>query len=338
MKEAVTIKEIARRLAISPSTVSRALQDHPRISIATRQAVRALAEELKYLPSTTARNLRQGKTGIIGVVVPEIRENFFSEVLNGVEEIAFDRNYTVALYQSHDRYDREKQILDVLAAQRVDGVLLSVAKESRRFEHIQRLIDLQIPVVLFDRIPPDIQTHQVSCDMEKGAYDAIKWLAGRDHRRIALLNGPHPLVASEERYRGYIKALLEEGLPVENALIKRVDLTRADIHQKMSQLLVLPEPPDAVLAFNDYVALDAMQVCRMQGLRMNQDIVFVSFANLPLNAYLEQPPMASVEQHPFQIGQTAAAILMSVLQEKEPVSDWKQVMLEPRLVLHNGQL
>ncbi|GAB3338991.1 LacI family DNA-binding transcriptional regulator [Larkinella ripae] len=333
MKDVITIKEIARQLHVSPSTVSRALQNHPRISAHTRNAVHALAGELKYLPSTTARNLQRGRTGVIGMVLPEIRENFFSEVINGVEELAFDHQMTVALYQSHDRFDREKQILTVLASNRVDGVLLSVAKETQQNHHIQELMDRQIPLVLFDRIPPHIAAHQVECNMEKGAYEATKWLARRGHRRIALLNGPHALVASEERYRGYITALIEEGLPVENALIKRSDLTTPETVLKMNQLLSSPTRPDAVLAFNDYVALDAMQVCRTFGLVVNQDISFVSFANLPLNTYLEHPPLASVEQHPYQIGFMAADILLKVISGKIAPTDFQKVILEPELVL-----
>jgi DNA-binding LacI/PurR family transcriptional regulator len=195
------------------------------------------------------------------------------------------------------------------------------------------LIDRGIPVVLFDRIPPGIKTHQVGCNMEKGAYEATKWLANRGLQRIALLNGPSSLVASEDRYRGYIKALLEEKLPVENALVKRVDLTPDDTIQKMTQLLTSAHKPDAVLTFNDYVALDAMRVCRKQGLRINEDISFVSFANLPLTAYMDQSPLASVEQHPYQIGRTAVDILISIVESKEAhsVSDFHYVMLEPKL-------
>ncbi|GAB4053742.1 LacI family DNA-binding transcriptional regulator [Spirosoma litoris] len=333
MKESVTIKEIARQLAISPSTVSRALQDNPRISPKTREAVQELASRLKYFPNATARNLQRGKTGVFAVVLPEIRENFFSEVINGVEELVFAHQYTVALYQSHDLFEREKQILAVLAANQVEGVLLSVAKESENFQHIQDLIDRGIPVVLFDRIPPKIETHQVGCDIEKGAYDATKWLATQGFKRIALLNGPHPLVASEERYRGYIKALLEDNLPIENALIKRVDLTTEDITEKMNQLLISATPPDAVLAFNDYVALDAIKVCREHGLRINQDISFVSFSNLPLTAYLENPPLASIEQYPYQIGRKAAEILLSVTnQDVDAYGRFQQILLQPKLV------
>ncbi|MGA0556287.1 LacI family DNA-binding transcriptional regulator [Larkinella sp. VNQ87] len=333
MKDVITIKEIARKLNVSPSTVSRALQNHPRISLHTREAVHALADQLKYLPSATARNLKRGRTGVIGMVLPEIRENFFSEVINGVEELAFEHNVTVALYQSHDQFEREKQILTVLASNRVDGVLLSVAKETQQIHHIQELLDRQIPLVLFDRIPPNLSAHRVECNMEKGAYEATKWLARRGHQLIALLNGPHALVASEERYRGYITALVEEGLPVENALIKRVDLTTPDVFLKMNQLLSAPTRPDAVLAFNDYVALDAMQVCRNHGLVVNQDISFVSFANLPLTTYLEHPPLASVEQHPYQIGFMAADILLKVINGDTAPDDFQKIVLEPELVV-----
>ncbi|GAB3755574.1 LacI family DNA-binding transcriptional regulator [Spirosoma pomorum] len=335
MKEAITIKAIARQLKVSPSTVSRALQDNPRIGQKTRDAVRELAEQLHYTPSQTARNLRSGKTGTFALVLPEIRENFFSEVVNGVEELAFSHHHSVALYQSHDSYERERQILSILSRNQVDGVMLSVAKESQQFGHIQQLIDRGVPVVLFDRIPPNINTHQVGCDMEKGAYDATKWLASQGFRRIALLNGPYPLVASEDRYRGYIRALVEEKLPVENALIKRVDLTSDDTFRKMTQLIDSAHRPDAVLAFNDYVALDAMQVCRKKGLRINETISFVSFANLPLTAYMDHSPLASVEQHPYQIGCKAVEILLNLVESKseQPATDFQCVMLEPELIV-----
>jgi DNA-binding LacI/PurR family transcriptional regulator len=330
-----TIKAIARQLKVSPSTVSRALQDNPRIGQKTRDAVRELAAQLHYTPSQTARNLRSGKTTVFAMVLPEIRENFFSEVVNGVEELAFQHQYSVALYQSHDSYEREQQILSMLTRNQVDGVMLSVAKESQQFGHIQHLIDRGVPLVLFDRIPPHINTHQVGCDMEKGAYDATKWLSGQGFHRIALLNGPYPLVASEDRYRGYIRALIEEKLPVENALVKRVDLTTDDTVRKMTQLIESTHRPDAVLAFNDYVALDAMQVCRRQGLRINEDISFVSFANLPLTAYMDQSPLASVEQHPYQIGHKAVEILLSLNDPSSEASSagFQRVVLDPQLVV-----
>lgn len=329
MKAIVTIKEIGRQLGISPSTVSRALQNSPRIGAKTKEAVQRLAESLQYFPSATARNLRRGKTGIIAVVLPEIRESFFSEIVNGIEELVFTNQSTVALYQSHDSYEREKQILNTLAANQVDGVLLSVANASNQFEHIQRLLDRGIPLVLLDRIPPNIDTHQVECDIEKGAYEATKWLADRGCRRIALLNGPHPLVASEERYRGYVKALIDAQLPVENSLVKRVDLTPADVAGKMNQLLTTARP-DAVLAFNDYVALDAMQVCRSQG---HSSISFVSFANLPLTTYLEHPPLASVEQHPYKIGFTAADILLRLIDGRLAATDLQKIIFAPELII-----
>lgn len=322
MKESVTIKEIARQLHISVSTVSRALQNNPRIGLKTREAVQALAGQLKYSPNAAALNFRSGKSGIIGVVLPEIKENFFSEAINGIETVVLNQKYLVALYQSHDSFEREKQILSALAANRVEGLLISAAKESQSFQHIQDLIDQRIPVVLFDRIPPGIQTHQVGCDVKGGSYEATKWLAAQGFKRIALLNGPQTLVACDDRYEGYITALQEYGLPIENCLIKRVDLTPEDTTKKMTQLLVSNPRPDAVLTFNDYVALDAMRVCRTHGVVINRDISFASFSNLPMNMYLEQPPLVSVEQHPYQIGEKAAEILLRIIKSgAEPAAD-----------------
>ncbi|MET7257290.1 LacI family DNA-binding transcriptional regulator [Dyadobacter fermentans] len=333
MKELVTIKEIARQLQVSVSTVSRALRNNPRIGLKTRESVQALAGQLKYSPNAAALNFRSGKSGIIGVVLPEIRENFFSEALNGIEAIALNEKYLVALYQSRDSFEREKQILSALTANRVEGILLSAAKESQSFQHVRDVIAQQIPVVLFDRIPPGVKTHQVGCDVKNGAYQATKWLAAQGSRRIALLNGPPTLVACDDRYEGYITALVENDLPVDSILIKRVDLTPEDTAKKMAQLLALDPRPDAVLAFNDYVALDAMRICRNQGMMVNKDISFASFANLPMNMYLEQPPLVSVEQHPFEIGQKAAEMLIRSIQSGTvPGSDeYERVIIDSHL-------
>lgn len=339
MKGMVTVKEIAKQLRVSISTVSRALQDNPRISLPTRRAVQTLARQLNYSPSATALNLRSGKSGLIGVVLPEIREHFFSEVVNGIESVILDKKYLVALYQSHDSFDLEKQILSALATNRIEGLLLSVAKESKTFQHIQNVIDWGIPVVLLDRIPPEVKTHQVGCDIKKGAYESTKWLAQNGYRRIALLNGPSTLAASDERYEGYITALQETHLPIEGALIKRSDLTQVGTTEKMNQLLALPSRPDAVLAFNDYVALDAMRVCRNHGVYINQEISFVSFANLPLNMYLEEPPLVSVEQHPFKIGQRAAEILVGAIKgyRETHTAEYERVILKPELIVWKDQ-
>ncbi len=324
----VSIKEIARRLKISPSTVSRALQNHPRIGLRTRERVQELAQELNYIPSTTARNLRSGKTFMLGVVVPEIQENFFSEAINGIEELAFQKGYTVALYQSHDQYEREKKVLEVLSHQLVDGIILSVAKESQQFDHVQKLIHHQIPLVLFDRIPPSIDTHQISCDMEAGAYQATSFLIKKGFKRIALLNGPASLVASQERYLGYLRALQEAAISPEEHFIQTTDLSSDQTRQKMDTLL--DSRPDSVLTFNDYVALDAMGVCRNKGLQLNKDISFVSFANLPLNAYLEHPPLASLEQHPYQMGYQATQILLDAIAGIK--TEFDKVILQPDLI------
>lgn len=326
----VSIKEIARRLKISPSTVSRALQNHPRIGLRTRERVQELAQELNYIPSTTARNLRSGKTFMLGVVLPEIQENFFSKAINGIEELAFQKGYTVALYQSHDQYEREKKVLEVLSHQLVDGIILSVAKESQQFDHVQKLIHHRIPLVLFDRIPPSIDTHQISCDMEAGAYQATSFLIKKGFKRIALLNGPSALVASQERYQGYLRALQEAGIMLEEAFIQATDLSSPVTRQQMQSLLELPNRPDSVLTFNDYVALDAMGVCRSQGLQLNTDICFVSFANLPMNAYLEHPPLASLEQHPYQMGYQATQILLDAISGTK--TEFEKVILQPDLI------
>ena len=216
-----TIKEIAKHLNISASTVSRALHDHPSIGLRTKMRVKELAKQLNYEPNQTAIFFQQRKTFTIGVILPHLSESFFSEAISGIEDAASKNNYTVLLGQSHDDADNEKRIVETMKKHRVDGLLVSISKNTSSYQHFQSLKNSNIPVVFFDRIPniPDI--HYVACNMVSGTIQAIEYLFDKGHRVIGLLNGPEKLFASKERLEGYRQAMSKNRLKFDPSLIGR---------------------------------------------------------------------------------------------------------------------
>ena len=335
-----TIKEIARRLNISASTVSRALHDHPSIGLRTKTRVQQLAAELNYEPNQTAIFFQQRKTFTIGVILPELSEAFFSAAISGIEDMAGRHQYSVLMGQSHDEEEREKQIVTTMKKHRVDGVIISIAKNTKDYSHFSLLSQAGIPTVFFDRIPNLPNIHYVACDMVSGTVQAVKYLLGKGHRIIGMINGPDKLLASRQREEGYIKAMQKHRLKYDPTLVVSSDLTREGTDKAMSKLLSQKRKPTAIVAFNDYVALDAVQFAVKKKYKINEDLTFVSYANLPLNHYTAFPPVASVEQFPYLQGQKATEALLEILSSGGqadgpiPASHWKNITLESKLVIH----
>jgi LacI family repressor for deo operon, udp, cdd, tsx, nupC, and nupG len=311
-----TIKEIAKRLNVSVSTVSRALSDHPRIGLRTKTRVQELAKELNYEPNIKAIFFKQKKTFVIGVILPYIREEFFSEAIRGIETLALEHDYTILLGQSFDDYDREKKVLDAFKKQRVDGVIISLSKETNKYEHLQALEKYDIPVVYFDRVPPFENVHKVYCNLFQGTVEMVNWLFNKGYRRIAFINGPDKIHASKERLNGYIKAMSAKKIKVDMQLVERTDLTKESTCQAMENLFKTKNPPNAVITFNDYVHLDAVLYANQHNIKVNKEVVFVSYANLPVTGYAAYPPIASIEQYPYRQGEKSMEILMDILRLK----------------------
>ncbi|MDB5154010.1 MAG: LacI family DNA-binding transcriptional regulator [Mucilaginibacter sp.] len=311
-----TIKEIASILNISVSTVSRALHDHPSIGLATRLKVKNLANELNYEPNQTAILFQKGKTHTIGVILPELSEAFFSTAVSAIEDTAYQKNYTVLLAQSHDNEQTEKQLVEKMKNHRVDGLLVSVAKNTSSFEHFSVLKKYNIPVVFFDRVPAIPNIHYVGCNMETGTIEAVSYLLKKGHRAIGMINGPNTLVASGERREGYIKAMIRNRLKFDPSLVVNCDLTEEGTKTALNELLSGKRKPTAIVTFNDYVALFAIKQARRLSIAINTDLEFVSYANLPLINYMDDIPVASVEQFPYLQGQKATDILLDLLNQK----------------------
>ena len=330
-----TIKEIARRLNVSVSTVSRALHDHPSIGLRTKMQVQKLAAELNYEPNQAAISFKQGKTSTIGVILPNLGEEFFSTAINGIENIATENNYTVLIGQSHDDMDREKKIVDTMRRHRVDGLIASLSKNTTSYEHFQQLEKYSIPVVFFDRVPDLPEAYTVSCDLKNSSLQLVDWLVEKGYRQIGFINGPDSMLPSAERLHGYMEGLKKNKLIPNPAYIVKTDLDKESTFAAMQQLLSLPKPPAAVIAFNDYVALDAIKYSRNNGLKINKDIFFASFANLPMTSYLDEPPLVSVEQFPYEQAERATGILIDLINKKDTLSvPERRIVMQTKVMIH----
>jgi len=311
-----TLKEIARRLNISVSTVSRALHDHYSIGLRTKMQVKKLASELNYEPNQTAIFFKQKKTFMIGVILPNLSQDFFAAMVNGIEDVAYTKNYTVLLCQSRDDQEREKQLVAAMRSHRVDGVLISIAKNTIDYEHFELLQRHKIPVVFLDRIPKMPDIHYIASSLGVGMQQSVDFLLKKKHRRIALINGPEHLPASQERLEAFKQALWRKRRKFDPSLVVSSDLSKESSGKAIQQLLDLKRTPDAIITFNDYVALDCLQYARRSTPGGIGNISIVSFANEPICHYMDNAPIASVEQFPYLQGEKATRLLLQLL-EKE---------------------
>lgn len=335
-KKLPTIKEIAKKLNISVSTVSRALHDHPSIGLRTKMQVQKLAAEMNYEPNQTAIQFKQGKTFTIGLILPNLREEYFSLAISGVEDVAFKNNYNVLIGQSHDELDREQKILDTMRKHRVDGILVSISKQTTNIEHFEQLERYNIPVVFFDRVPDVPNIHSVWCSLYYSTIEAVEFLFSKGHQRIAYIQGPQSLNIKNERLQGYYEAHKKKKIAVQDSLIVTTDLSRESTGKAMESLLAQKNKPTAILAFNDNVALDAIQYAKNKKLKINKDLSVVSYANWPITTYLDFPPIASVEQFPYEQGTRATELLFKVLNTKAPQGTlpFENVVLKSELIVH----
>lgn len=327
-----TIKEIARKLKISTSTVSRALHDHPSIGLVTTMRVKQMAAELKYEPNQAAIFFKQQKTFTIGVILPMLVEPFFIEAISAIEQYASERNYTVLLGQSLDDEQRERTIVQTFKKHRIDGLLISLSKNTTDLTFIDTLRQSNIPVVFFDRVPERTDVHRVFSDLAAGMEEAIEAFVSRGHQKIALINGPDAMIASKQRLRSFELALNKQGIEFDPNYTVHTDLTLEGNEIAMETLCNLPDRPSAVVSFNDFVTLDVIRYVKTKGLALNQDIFFISFANYPLWQYMDNPPMGSIEQYPGEQGLKAAEILFEVMEHKEEIP-YKTVVLTSKLSL-----
>lgn len=328
----VTIKDIAAELNIAPSTVSRALKDHPDISPETKKLVNQLAEKWNYRPNPIALSLKGGSTNTLGVIVPEIVHYFFSTVISGIEDYANIKGYNVIVCQSKESYEGEVASLRTLINSRADGILVSIAKLSRNMEHFHELRRKDIPVVFFDRVCEEVESDKVTVDDEEGSYNAVKHMILEGRKRIVHLSGPPNLLIAKARIDGYIRALNEFRIPVSEENIVKCDV-REEADWIIPSLLRRNPRPDAFFAVNDFTAAQTLKIVKKNGFTVPGDISIVGFTNGQL-AGLTDPGLTSVDQHGYEMGQESARLLIERI--KDPSRPYQRRVIRTELIIRGS--
>lgn len=317
-KQSPTIYDIAEALKISASTVSRALNDSPEISESTKIAVKKIATQINYQPNSIAYSLRTKKTKTIGIIIPELVNQFFFKVISGIENVAYEKGYKVIICHSNENYEREVMSVNALLSSRVDGVIISVSSNSKNFEHLKALQNKGIEIVFFDRAADGIHASKVIVDDINGAFQAVNHLIKKGYQNIVHLKGPENLNISKYREEGYIKALKFHGLKVKRSNVISCELEKEHIRNKISQLLKSENLPDAIFAFNDRIAMEAISLIKELGLRIPKDIAVVGFSNEP-GSVLVEPNITTINQPGEEIGKRAAEILLNHLKGEKKI-------------------
>jgi DNA-binding LacI/PurR family transcriptional regulator len=328
-----TIIDIAKKLDISASTVSRALSDHPDIKSKTKELVRKVAKELKYTPNPIAQSLKSNRTTTIGVIVPEIKHDFFASAISGIEEVAYQSGYTIILCQSNESYEREVLNTNVLMHHRVAGVIVSISQNTKNGEHFQDLLRRKIPLVFFDRVCDDVLASKVVIDDYRGAFNAVSYLISKGHRKIAHFAGPIELGICKNRLSGYLDALKQIQNKPTNELIRYGGLHEQDGYNSMDAMVQEKLLPDAIFAVNDPVAIGAFQRIKEANLRIPNDIAIIGFSNNKITSLVD-PPLTTIEQPSFEMGRKAATILIRAIEKKfiEP----EILTLETKLIIRGS--
>ncbi len=321
-KHQVTIVDIAKQLNISKSTVSRVLTGHPRVSEKTKEAVLKLANELDYQRNMLAINLMSSQSHTIGIIVPEFVTSFFPMVIMGAQEVASQAGYNVLISQSNESYETEVANAKVMLDNRVDGVLVSLTRETRNYDHLKVFQRKGIPIVFFNRVCDEMQVPKVVVDDYEGAFKAVEHLILTGRKRIAHLGGPTSLHISKKRLEGYRDALRKYNQPIEQDLILDYDLNLDKVKIYIKHLLDLPEPPDALFTINDPTAFEAMIFMKAKGIKIPQEIAVVGFSN-GYGSTLIEPHLTTVAQPTHEIGQLAAQLLLD--QINSDASEWKPI-------------
>jgi LacI family transcriptional regulator len=333
--EAITIKDIAKALGISTSTVSRALRDSHEISPETKQLVLDTAEKLNYRPNPIALSLKERRSRSIGVVVCEIANSFFSQVINGIESIAYDRGYNVIISQTHESYDREVMDLHYLSSRSVDGLLISVSTETNDMSHLKQLHEKGLPIVFFDRITDEIDTHMVIVDNFRGAYEATEHLIQNGYKKIAAIANSEFLSITHERLAGYREALVANGIKPDDKYVKHCfygGMIFSEIEDAINKLMTLKQKPDAIFATSDKLTTGCLKTLKRRGLKVPDDMALVGFSNSDI-AELLNPSLTVVKQPAQEMGQTAIELLLQIIESKRPIKDFEKRVLTPKLIL-----
>ena len=320
MKKGITIVDIAKKLHMSTSTVSKSLNDHPSISAMTKERVKKFAKEYNYIPNEAARHFKLSKSYTIAVIMPELLDQFYVLAINGIEEVLARHKYNVIVSQTHEDAEKELSIINSLLGSRVDGVIISVSKETKSTDKLKLLVDRGNPVILFSRSLPDNLFSRVSSDSESGALKAINFLKKRGHQRIAHIMGPKSMATSLLRLEAYKSALKENGIAFDKQLVREINFSVKSTENAIASLLKVKNPPTALFMFKNYISLDVINYLKKTNPDMINKIDIVGYGNLPLLKYLEYKPTASIDENPYEMGRQAAELILSEINKDSTTS------------------
>lgn len=309
-KHMATIVDIAKALNISKSTVSRALHEHSDINKETRLAVLKMASKLDYQPNLLAKSLVKSKSNTIGIIVPEFLTYFFPTVIIGAQEVAAKEGYNVVICQSQESYETEISNANVLLSNRVDGVLISMTRETKKFEHFRSFERHGIPVVFFNRVCEEMGTSRVLVNDYEGAYKVTEHLIQNGYTKIAHIGGPPSLRLSRNRLNGYKDALTQYKLPVKNSYIVESDLSKKSAWLCAQKILSLRNRPDAIFCVNDPTAIQVMLYAKTRGISIPGELGVAGFSDDPIASVIE-PPLTTVEQPVAEMGRVAMRLLLN---------------------------
>ncbi|MCQ6956935.1 LacI family DNA-binding transcriptional regulator [Mucilaginibacter aquariorum] len=310
----ITIKELALKLNLSAATVSRALSDSYQISTATKQRVWDLAKKLNYEPNPSASTLRSHKTKTLAVIVPEIANNFFSQAINGIEEVSRQHGYHVLIYQTHENSEIEAAFIKSLVSGRVDGVLISVSSETNNKDHFTEL-NKTIPVVFFDRALDNMEAVKITTNDYESAYNATEHLIECGCKKISFLFALNNLSTGKNRLNGYIDALTSNNIAYDETLIINCDKDENQNYSHIKDLLT-KNKPDGLISSIEELVLPCYAICEELNINIPDDLKIVSFSNLKTAPFLN-PSLTTITQPAFEIGITAATLILKLLNKKQ---------------------
>ena len=328
----ISLKDLAKELNVSISTVSRALRDHPDISSEVKEKVKQLALSKNYTPNPLAMGLLKQETRMIGVIVPDLVTHFYASIISGIEQVANEMGYFILLASSNESVEKEKQAIENLLKARVEGFIICQTQETQSTEHFEALIERNIPLVFFDRICLSDRVSTVTVDNKTAAQKITQHFYQQGYRRIAFISGPDQLNITKERMAGYLEGLKQSGLPENPALIEHCNLSFESAKQAMARLLDSTNPPDAVFGINDTVAFAAMQKIKERGLKIPDDIGLVGFTD-DFHAMVVDPPLTSITHPTYAIGQEAARLFF---QSKDNKQYSTPVVLQTQLIIRKS--
>ncbi|MCX8481435.1 MAG: LacI family DNA-binding transcriptional regulator [Sediminibacterium sp.] len=336
--ESTTIKDIAKILKLSPSTISRALKDSYQISIKTKKKVMDLAKELNYRPNPFALGLKERKTKSIGIVLSEIANSFFSQAINGIESIAQEKGYNVVITQSKELLEREISALQYLTSRSIDGIIISVSTETADFKHIQELYEKGLPIVSFDRVVNFSNIHKVKLDNFEATNKATNHLLNNGYKNIAFIASAKHLSITEERKMGYIAALQSHKIKINNNLIKYCahgGLIYNEVEDILKKILTDKNMPDAIISGSDKITTNIMRYCYKNKIKIPTSLGLIGFSNLDLTEFLT-PSLSVIKQPAFEMGKIACELLIKQIESKRPISNFEEIQLPTELLFRDS--